>query len=168
MDTLAAAAGVSKQTVYSHFETKDALLRACLQDKLHQHGLNAEDVPHSMPLADALLRIGRQFVDLINDEEVIGTYRLMISESVGQPGLAHTFFDAGPKITRDVMTSFLLANDIPSGRFDDAQYAAGVFFSLLEHVHMKERLLNLRGPMEPGRRREHVARVVEQFLILYP
>ncbi|MFK8017805.1 MAG: TetR/AcrR family transcriptional regulator [Gammaproteobacteria bacterium] len=168
MDALAAAAGVSKQTVYSHFDTKDTLLRACLQDKLHQHGLNAEDMPKDKPLDEALRHIGGQFVDLINDEEVIGTYRLMISECVAQPSLAHTFFEAGPNVTRDAVSGFLQAHDVPAGRFGDGRHAAGVFFALLEHVHMKERLLNLRGPMDPDQRREHVNRVVDQFLTLYP
>jgi TetR/AcrR family transcriptional repressor of mexJK operon len=167
MDEVAAAAGVSKQTVYSHFDTKEMLLRACVEDKVREHGLRADDMPHGKPLREALGQVGRQFVDLLNDDDVVCMYRLLISECVAHPSLAQAFFETGPKATCDVLTDFLLANDIPSGRFGDATHAAELFFIMLEHVHFMQRILNLRGAMSAPERTEHVDRVVAQFLKLY-
>ena len=40
MDAISQAAGVSKQTVYSHFKSKDDLFRACVASKVQMYGLD--------------------------------------------------------------------------------------------------------------------------------
>lgn len=168
MDSVAAEAGVSKQTVYSHFDGKDALLRACVEDKVREYELSADDMPQDLPLASGLRKIGRQFVDLINDDDVIRMYRLIISESVAHPNVARSFFETGPKATREVVAAFLRQRSEPEGRFGDGRDAAGLFFVLLEGMDLMHRLLNLTGPMPLDEREAHVERIVEQLLTLHP
>ena len=45
MDAIAAAAGVSKQTVYSHFKSKDDLFRTCVASKVETYGLDPTSIP---------------------------------------------------------------------------------------------------------------------------
>ncbi len=167
MDGIAAAAGVSKQTVYSHFETKEALLRACVYGKVKQYRLAANDMPYGEQLPAALRLIGRQVLNLLNDPDVIGMHRLLASECIAHPSLAQAFFETGPEPTLSAITDFLLANDIPSGRFGDGRHAAEVFFVLIQHKDMMERVLNFAGPMSEQERDDHVGRVVDQFLRIY-
>ena len=44
MDAIASAAGVSKQTVYSHFNSKDDLFRSCVASKVEMYGLDASNL----------------------------------------------------------------------------------------------------------------------------
>ncbi|MEM6639917.1 MAG: TetR/AcrR family transcriptional regulator [Pseudomonadota bacterium] len=168
VDAVAAAAGVSKQTVYSHFRGKDALLRACVESKMDEHGLRVDHLPMDGPIDAALKHFGRQFAALLNDEQVICMYRLLISEAVAHPKVSQTFFDAGPKATRRALARFLEQHPEGGSRFHESARAAEMFFSLLEHVHVMERLLNLRGPMSPDERRDHSDRMVDQFLAMHP
>jgi TetR/AcrR family transcriptional repressor of mexJK operon len=168
MDAVAAEAGVSKQTVYSHFDGKDALLRACVEDKVREYELQADDMPDDLPLESGLRKIGRQFVDLINDENVICMYRLIISESIAHPQVARSFYETGPKATRDVIAGFLRRRAVPAGRFGDGERVAEMFFLLLEHLDVMHRVMNLTGPMPEAARDAHVARAVDQLLTLYP
>lgn len=168
MDAVAAAAGVSKQTVYSHFNGKDALLRACVEEKVREYGLQAEDLPRQRPLRDALCEIGAHFVDLINDEDVIRMYRLLVSESVAHPALSRAFYDSGPRPTRDVVAHFLAEHEQGGARFDNEQFAAERFFAMLEHINLMDRLLNLAAPMSAEERAAHTHATVDAFLRIYP
>lgn len=168
MDAVATEAGVSKQTVYSHFEAKDALLRACVDSKVREYKLSADDMPDDLPLASGLRQIGRQFVDLINDDNVICMYRLIISESVAHPQIAAAFYETGPKATRDVIAGFLCRHAEPADRFGDGQRAAEMFFVLLEHLDVMHRMMNLTEAMPEEDRDVHVASAVHQLLTLYP
>jgi TetR/AcrR family transcriptional repressor of mexJK operon len=70
MDQIAAEAGVSKLTVYSHFGDKETLFSAAITAKCEEqlaNGLFAVDPDSS--LRDQLLGIGRAFLTLINSEE---------------------------------------------------------------------------------------------------
>ena len=46
MDSIAQAAGVSKQTVYSHFANKDDLFRSCIAAKVAEYDLTVEPTEH--------------------------------------------------------------------------------------------------------------------------
>ena len=168
VDAVAAEAGVSKQTVYSHFGGKDALLRACVESKVQEYGLSADDLPTEAPLLDALRHIGRQFIELLNDPNVICMYRLLISEAVAHPALTQAFFEAGPRPTREAIARFLTAHPQGGARFGDADHASEVFFALLEHTSMMHRLLNLSGPMSQDERARHAERTAQGFLRMFP
>ena len=168
VDAVAAEAGVSKQTVYSHFGGKDALLRACVESKVQEYGLSADDLPTEAPLLDALRHIGRQFIELLNDPNVICMYRLLISEAMAHPALTQAFFEAGPRPTNEAISRFLATHPQGGARFGDTQHASEVFFALLEHTSMMHRLLNLCGPMSQAERAQHAERTAQGFLRMFP
>lgn len=168
VDAVAANAGVSKQTVYSHFNGKNALLRACVEKKVEEYGLGAENLALDLPMQEALARFGRQFVDLLNDEDVICMYRLLISEATAHPDLTQVFFESGPKPTREAVARFLAHHPQGGSRFEDPRHAAERFFALLEHNNVMHRLLNLAGPMTAEARSEHAERTSAAFMRMYP
>ena len=168
MDAIASEAGVSKQTVYSHFDGKDALLRACVKDKVEQYGLDAENFPLDLPLSEALRRIARQFMELINDDNVVAMYRLLIAEAREHPALSRAFDESGPQPTQEAMAHFLSEHPEGQDRFDDPLFAAETFFVLLEHTAMMRRLLNLGGAMTDDERMAHATRVSDALLRIYP
>lgn len=132
MDAIAAAAGVSKITVYSHFQDKDTLFRAVCK------GVCERQMPHEMfvldegaPLRQQLLQIARAFFGLLMSPESVALHRLMTAQQ--EPKLAQLFWEEGPKRTKDEFAAFLRA-EVAEGALaiDDPWVAGGHFFCLLK------------------------------------
>lgn len=77
MDRIAAAAQVTKRTIYTRFESKQGLFFAAIEHGVERH---ARSVVISVPcgsLKDRVLHIGRKALDLSLQPEVIRLERLM-------------------------------------------------------------------------------------------
>lgn len=166
MDAVAQAAGVSKQTVYSHFKSKDDLFRACIASKVQMYGLDKSKIDPSAPVDIALRRVGHQFLTLLGDPDVICMFRLMISEATSFPRVVHTFFETGPHATVDYVRS-IFAQYLTSGGEEVAQRATCDYLALLKGDYLMERLLDVRDVMADAEREEHVDRCVAQLRRLY-
>lgn len=92
MDRVAAAAGVSKQTIYSHFQDKEGLFTALIE-RVTTRQLQAE--LGAEPLQDqpsVLLRhIAQGFLAKRNDQEYISLLKVVIAESARFPELAQLY-----------------------------------------------------------------------------
>lgn len=102
MDDIARAAGLSKRTLYNHYEDKETLFREIVDDVIaYAEGfarglstdladLTADDVP--VVLHD----LGRRLGLAILRPEVIALRRLLIGEAGSFPKLAATYFHRAP------------------------------------------------------------------------
>lgn len=134
MDAIAAEAGVSKLTVYSHFKDKDALFSETVRVKCE------EQLPASMFLADLkgplrkqLRSIAKGFFDLIMSEEAIAMHRMMHAQARSDCRLPRMFWEAGPQRVQDGFSEFLRA-EVEAGQLQipDLRRAASQFFCLLK------------------------------------
>jgi TetR/AcrR family transcriptional repressor of mexJK operon len=163
---IAQAAGVSKLTVYSHYADKDALFAAAVTECC------AQMLPHrlfepgpALPVREALLGIGRAFVDLMMDERAIALHRVMVSQAGQDRRLAEIFFSAGPRASLQEMESFLRAAHAEGSlQVEAPARAAEYFFSLLKGVRHLRVLVGLCAPPPAAEREAHVAEVVAFFL----
>lgn len=98
MDLVAATAGVSKATIYAHFQSKDELFGAIIQRRCDDQaeGLGALSVDDNLDARAALTEIGRKLLGLLVQPNVLGIYRMVISETPRSPDLARIYFQAGP------------------------------------------------------------------------
>ena len=165
IDEIARAAGVSKQTVYSHFKNKDALFRACISAKVEQYGLDLEQIPAKQSLRETLHTLGEQILMLLSDANVLSMFRVMISEAGGRPKVVKAFFDSGPETTNRNIARFLGA--LMGLDRERAEEATHTLFSLVKGRYFIEMLLEMRGPPDAGERHAHIARAVDQFLAIY-
>ncbi len=99
MDQVAVAAGVSKQTVYSHFGSKEELFSAIIEYKLAIHDITDELFDKNRPVHDVLLELAEHFTDLLMSEEAISIFRVCIADASKKDKgrVAKLFVEAGPK-----------------------------------------------------------------------
>lgn len=97
MDDLAAAAPMSKATLYSYFRDRSQVLEAMVVRELER--MVAEDWvgQHSAAtLKDTLTEFGEIFIRRIASSEGRAFERILASAAASDPSLARRFFDAGP------------------------------------------------------------------------
>lgn len=169
MDQIAAEAGVSKLTVYSHFSDKDTLFMAAVREKCQEQLPDTAFEPASGgPVRETLQRIGGQFFALVSSEDAVGLQRMMLADPRNAPKLGQLFFEAGPQ---RIIERFqrVLDRAVAGGQLEipDTREAAGQFLCLLKgEVNMRM----LCGPQVCRHGDDdaaHVAAVVDFFLRAY-
>ncbi|MBN8717510.1 TetR/AcrR family transcriptional regulator [Thermomonas sp.] len=169
MDQVAAEAGVSKLTVYSHFGDKDSLfaeaVRAHCEQNLPQRLFEAAP---DAPLRERLLAIGQAFFAMIMAPEAVAGHRILCSPQVAARGMAGMFWEAGPERVKAAFRN-LLEDRIARGELeiDDPARAAGHFFALLKGDPHAQAVLGCQSDDCLQAAQAHVASVVDLFLRAY-
>ncbi|MBR7521245.1 MULTISPECIES: TetR/AcrR family transcriptional regulator [Pseudomonas] len=166
MDAVAAAAGVSKLTVYSHFTDKQTLFCAAvmatcqtqLPDLLFEYPAGAQ-------VEDVLLNIARGFQALISSDEAVKLSRLIMAQGSLDASFGEYFYEAGPKRVLAGMEALLReADERGLLRIDNPLRAAEHFFCLVKGAPDYRLLLGCAGPLEGDEAEAHVREVVGVFL----
>lgn len=93
MDRIAAAADVSKRTVYNHFESKEGLFHAILAGAIEvARGIDIRYRPGE-PLEPQLIELARAECELVQSEGYVRTIRVTLSELIRDPELAADLFE---------------------------------------------------------------------------
>ncbi|AZE09468.1 Transcriptional regulator, AcrR family [Pseudomonas chlororaphis subsp. aureofaciens] len=169
MDAVAAEAGVSKLTVYSHFNDKETLFSSAVMAKCEEQlPTLIFELPAGMPIESVLLNIARGFHLLINSEESLNLHRLMLALGSQDPKLSQIFFEAGPLRMLQGMER-LLARIDQSGALsiDKPRNAAEHFFCLLKGTANFRLLYGCGEPLSDEDAEEHVREVVGLFMRAY-
>jgi len=168
MDAIAAQAGVSKLTVYSHFGDKETLFTEAVQSKC------IEMLPDTLfitdaegPLREQLLGIAHAFFDLVTSDAAVSVQRVMMAPETDNR-LREMFWQAGPRRTTEALAEFLRAR-AARGELDieDFPTAALQLMTLVKgelHAHM---MCGLPPAPGQGTPRDHVAASVDFFLRAY-
>ncbi|WP_159268045.1 TetR/AcrR family transcriptional regulator [Zhongshania aliphaticivorans] len=102
MEQIAKSAGVSKQTVYSHFGNKQLLFTAAIDCKCEEYDLAPNKIKQPMGCEEYLSLFSQQLSSLLISEDAIGMFRACIS-GAGQSEVSKLFWEAGPgKIRRQL------------------------------------------------------------------
>jgi TetR/AcrR family transcriptional repressor of mexJK operon len=170
MDAVAQRAGVSKQTVYSHFANKEELFKACIRAKVAGYGFDETASAADADLRSALLAIARRFVNLLFDPEVVAMHRVVMAEAASQPRIAALFFESGPRRTKSAVGDYL-KRQVEAGRLQIAderlRYASVQLLNTAVGMYQLELLLGLRDAVPAQDLERHLERVVDDFLRLY-
>jgi AcrR family transcriptional regulator len=139
VDDIAAAAGVSKQTVYSHFGNKERLFGVAVSEKVRDSGVDPEGIDPTEPPEVLLPRIARQFVGLVKSPESLRVYAICVNSTDSHPRISELFYRHGPLKTVEVLADYLDAQQ-RAGRLElaDPKAAAWQFFCMLKgEAHMR-------------------------------
>ena len=151
MARIAAVAGVSKGTLYNHFDSKAALFTAYVGGKCEQHLRRVFDgADHEGDPAEVLRDIGKRMVQMMLSDVGLSIYRVVIAEAAKFPDLARGFFEAGPARAIGFMAAWL-AEETRRGRLSvpDPAFAAEQFFNLCQtRLVLRRKLEMLPDPPE--------------------
>src|SRR3954468_17932739 len=92
VDAIAAAAGVSKMTVYSNFGSKEGLFQAVVRDRTGVAGVPGGGALDPDQPEKALLAIGARFLALAREDYVLGPLRSVYGVAGAQPEVCRAFY----------------------------------------------------------------------------
>ena len=139
MDEIAAAAAVSKQTIYKHFGDKERLFTAIVTSRVDEASDPVHDVVVGLrntgDLEADLRDLARQLLARVVQPSLIQLRRLVISEAGRFPELGRTFHERGPGRTIAALgAAFERLASEGALRLDDPQLAAEHFNWLIMSI----------------------------------
>ncbi|BAZ48961.1 TetR family transcriptional regulator protein [Nostoc sp. NIES-4103] len=153
MDKVAEAAGVSKATVYSHFQDKEGLFRALIE-KLARKRFHS--ILGTQPLVGepyiVLRRLAKTALDqMVNDQEYQAFERLLIGESVRFPELTQVFIKSIAKPAIETISKYLASRT--ELKIPDPEATARILIGSLVHFVMTQEIMHGKDimPMESDR-----------------
>ncbi|MFG6208154.1 TetR/AcrR family transcriptional regulator [Pseudomonas retamae] len=169
MDAVASEAGVSKLTVYSHFNDKETLFSAAVVAKCEEQlpPLFFE-LPEGTSVEIVLLNIARGFHQLINSVESVNLHRLIMALGSQDPNLSLIFFEAGPERMVQGMERLLTRiHETGALNIDLPRNAAEHFFCLIKGAGNFRLLYGCGEPLSEEASERHIQEVVALFMRAY-
>jgi len=157
MDSVASQAGVTKQTVYRYYPSKEELFTAVM-------GKIRADEPSPYAFDDAdlnteLSNFGRDLLAFHLTPAALGVYKMMLSEG-GQESLLKPFMKAGPNRVMKPLIEFLQKHHPEPG---DVAFYAQMFASMVL-APRNQLIMKGKGRITPAEQETHVSKVVRLFL----
>lgn len=169
MDAVAREAGVTKQTVYTHFKSKEGLFLEMVAAMCKKHTPSEAILSDEhKPINVLLYQVGKGFLELISSREGLGTTCLVMSEAAHRPRLAQMFYDTGPGRMQDIIAS-LLQKQQAKGVIEigDSKAAAAYFYAMLKGPYQLRMALRLKPQPTKKELDTHVQETVKRFLKMY-
>ena len=165
MDAIAARAGVSKQTIYNLFASKEELFAAAIAETSSAMIAPLTDHPPDTPPATVLTALARQYMEVVLAERSIELVRTLAVQRAQFPELIRAFYRAGPANTL-ARTAGYLAEETALGRLAvrDPVLAAEQFFGMLAGPNHLRMVLGIAEPPAQEERERRIAACVEAFL----
>jgi len=152
VDELAAAAQVTKRTLYAYYGDKAGLFAAMVRDLAAAVSLDpASD-------RDTLETLAARIVSRLHSDELVGLHRLVIAESTRFPELAQTLHSSG-----DARHIARLAEHIRAERGVASEPLAEPLFSLLLGEKHRRRLLGIDPAPTPAQAAAHADAALAQL-----
>jgi AcrR family transcriptional regulator len=141
VDAIAADAGVSKMTIYSHFGSKKGVFEAVVRDRVERviGGMAGVEALDPQQPRKALLAIGEQFLTLAREEDTLGHFRSLYGAAGSQPEACQAFYTQGPeRLIGDLAAYLRRANAAGTLNIRHPRQAADLFLSMfLGDGHMR-------------------------------
>lgn len=168
MSQVAARLGGSKGTLYSYFESKEALFEALVAESCAQRGPAMFDATFGLPMVERLTGIARAYIELVGSEWSIRMLQVVAAEARRRPEVGRFFYESGPGAAVNRLSvefeEFAAAGLL---RIDDSREAAETFITLCRGTLHLHRMLG-QAPVPTLTIVEHeAARAVTQFLRIY-
>ena len=173
MDEIAALSEVSKQTVYKHFTSKEALFIEIVTSMTDTAGDVVRDevaeLDEGGDVAAYLSDYACHQLAVVLTPRIMQLRRLVIGEVSRFPDLARVLYERGPQRAMDALaTAFVRLADRGLLAIDDPMVAASHFNWLIMSAPLNQAMLLGDGAIpQPAELRRHAAEGVRVFLAAY-
>jgi AcrR family transcriptional regulator len=131
MEEIAKSAGVSKQTVYSHFGNKQQLFTAAIDCKCEEYDLAPNKIPSAMHCEEYLRFFCTHLAALLISDDAIGMFRVCVAEA-GRSEVSDLYWQAGPQKIRSQLSAYLAEqNKLSTLKIDDIDTAASQLIAMV-------------------------------------
>jgi TetR/AcrR family transcriptional repressor of mexJK operon len=110
---------VAVRTIYVKFGGKAGLLNAVLLSGRDRFFGVCDMDTDAGSLREVVDHFARHFYDLLCAQEAMSMQRVVIAETAANPELANTFYEAGPKLTQQMLGRFFARPDVRAQLRDD-------------------------------------------------
>lgn len=150
MDLIAKNADVSKQTVYSHFGSKDELFSASIEYKcesLHILDLSLHNLSEPQTI---LLKLAQNFTEFITSKEACAVHKICVFESTTYPQVSEMFYKAGPlRVTNEVTLLMEKLHEQKILDIENPKYAALQFLNMMKGELWMQTEFNIKERISP-------------------
>ncbi len=170
MDTISQHSGVSKTTLYAHFESKEALFNQVVVDMVSERAGDAAALlerPSGESFRDKLVSIGCRMLDRLLDPEAVALMRLSVIEGARMPRLSHTSFTAARADLLQSLVEFFLEHAGGGLVIEQPRDAADLFIVLTMRDFQLEAMLPWSVVNSSDAHQRNAERVADLMLRLY-
>ncbi len=162
-EMIAERAGVSRQTIYNQFESKEALFLAIAKNLIHEVAAPLEEALEEVEdLRGTLLALGRRTLTALLRPKTAAFHRLAITEVPRFPELADAIDQASTIAVEVEVAAYL--NRQRQLRLPDPKRAAQHFLALIVHPYSFKVLLGIRADVDSQEIAHHLEAAVDAFL----
>jgi TetR/AcrR family transcriptional regulator, mexJK operon transcriptional repressor len=165
MGAIAERAEVSKQTVYSHFGSKEKVFVASVENRCMMESLEPDFFCEQRPIANMLLELAHRFHRLLMSEGGVNIVRFCESNAVTHPQLSELFYNAGPANLQHMLESYL-AQKVEAGelKIDNPHFAANQLIFMVNAESPMRRRLGIEVKQSEQEIDEYLKNCVDLFL----
>ncbi|MEM1272492.1 MAG: TetR/AcrR family transcriptional regulator [Pseudomonadota bacterium] len=169
VDEIARDAGVSKATLYSYFQDKQALFLAVLQGECNiQKKASMELACQEQDIATALHHMASSILCFLMSENGLAIFRICVAEAQRFPKLGQAFYETGPKNGMVQLSAFMASPKAQAElNISDPWGAADTFMQLCRSDLMLQRLMGVADIPDEATIKAHADEVVKTFLARY-
>lgn len=169
VDVIARDAGVSKATLYSYFQDKQALFLAVLEGECStQKKASMEVACQSQDIETALHVMASSMLCFLMSEDGLAIFRICVAEAQRFPELGAAFYESGPKNGMEQLSAFMAGPTAQAAlNISDPRQAADTFMQLCRSDLMLQRLMGVAPVPDEATIKAQAEQVVKTFLARY-
>jgi TetR/AcrR family transcriptional repressor of mexJK operon len=169
MQMIASRAGGSKETLYRHFASKEALFAEIVGRKAARISGPESALARDGTPEEVLFELGYNLLSLMTRSDTSSLFSVVVAEAPRSPELAAIFYAHGPGITLQRLTDYLHAATQRGDLHCHQPLRAAKLFlgAVVAQHHLYSLIGQPPSPLSEAEIREHVRAAIAMFLARY-
>lgn len=168
INVMAREAGISKESIYRYFGSKEDLFLAVVERELFHYGngmLETTSNYQGESFKEALFKVAEATLHLVSSERTLALRRLVFQMAASGSKAGQSYYSAGPDTAyRNLIQLFEFYK--PVTRFSNDKLSK-YFLSLVLHRATLQRECGVLGVLSESEIRQHCLEAVEDFLAAF-